>query len=53
MIIIPMTIDYAVRITEWTYENEYSIYSFQKNDDTVGELMSGDYYVCLDRINSK
>jgi ribosomal-protein-alanine N-acetyltransferase len=46
-----MTIDYAARITEWTYENEYSIYSFQKNDATVGELMNGDYYVCLDRGN--
>jgi ribosomal-protein-alanine N-acetyltransferase len=46
-----MTIDYAARIIEWTYENEYSIYSFQKNDATVGELMNGDYYACLDQRN--
>jgi ribosomal-protein-alanine N-acetyltransferase len=51
MIIIPMTTDYAAQVSGWTYGNEYSIYSFQKNDDTVGELMNGDYYACLDQRN--
>jgi ribosomal-protein-alanine N-acetyltransferase len=51
MMIIPMTIIYAAQVSGWTYENEYSIYSFPKNDDTVQELMNGDYYACLDQCN--
>jgi [ribosomal protein S18]-alanine N-acetyltransferase len=51
MMIIPMSIHYAIQISEWTYENGYSIYSFHQNDDTVNELMNGEYYVCLDRYN--
>ena len=46
--IMPMTIDHAAQISNWTYENEYSIYSFQQNNDTIKELMNGDYYICLD-----
>lgn len=49
--ITPMSIDYAIQITGWTYENEYSIYNFHQNDDTVRELMNGEYYVCLDQYN--
>ncbi|WMJ88651.1 hypothetical protein [Anaerocolumna sp. MB42-C2] len=49
--IIPMSIVYASQISEWIYENEYSIYTFHQNDDTVKELMKGEYYACLDRYN--
>jgi RimJ/RimL family protein N-acetyltransferase len=50
--IIPMAIDYAAQISNWTYENEYSIYSFQQNDYTIKGLMNGDYYVCFDLHNN-
>ncbi len=47
--IIPMVRDYTVQISTWAYENEYSLYSFQKNNATVSELMNGDYYVFIDQ----
>ncbi|MEN6313626.1 MAG: GNAT family N-acetyltransferase [Clostridiaceae bacterium] len=50
--IIPMTNNYAVEISNWKYENQYSIYSFQQNDDTFKELMNGDYYAYLDLNNN-
>lgn len=47
--IIPMNMDYAKQISSWTYENEYSIYSFNKNDDTLRELLNGNYFACLNK----
>jgi len=49
---IPMSIDFAAQIAGWTYENEYSIYSFHQDDDTVKELMNGEYYACLDQFDN-
>jgi len=49
--IILMSIDYANQISEWIYENEYSIYSFHQTDDTIKELMNGEYYAYIDRYN--
>jgi RimJ/RimL family protein N-acetyltransferase len=46
-----MSADYAHQISEWKYEKEYSIYSFQQDDDTMKELMNGDYFAYLDRCN--
>ena len=50
--IVPMTLGYAMQISAWTYENEYSIYSFTQNADTVNELMNGEYYAYLDQDNN-
>lgn len=47
--IVPMNKDYAVRIAGWTYENEYSVYSFSQNEETLRELMNGEYYAYADR----
>lgn len=49
--IIPMSLDYAKQISGWTYENEYSVYSFDQNQDALDELINGDYFVCLDKNN--
>lgn len=48
MLIKSLTSDYASEISGWTYENEYSIYSFLKDDEAIAELLCGDYYACLD-----
>lgn len=50
--IIPMALNYALEISKWKYENEYSIYSFESDKETLDELLNGDYYVCLD-VNNK
>lgn len=50
--IIPMTIEYALQISGWTYEDEYSIYSFTQNKDTINELMNGEYYAYFDLNNN-
>jgi len=49
--IVPMSIDYAAQIAGWEYENKYSIYSFHQDDDTIEELMNGEYYAYLEQHN--
>lgn len=44
--ILPMTEEYAKQISHWTYEGEYSIYSFQPDEETLAELLDGSYF-CL------
>ncbi len=44
----PMSYPYAHEMACWSYPAEYAIYSFQKNDETVNELMNGEYYACVD-----
>ena len=46
--VIPMMADFTEQIAGWTYEDEYSVYSLPKTDDTVSELLCGDYYAYLD-----
>lgn len=46
-----MTYEYALQISQWTYENEYSIYSFEQNKETLDELLNGDYIACTDANN--
>lgn len=46
--IIPMTNEYASAISHWRYENEYSVYSFEPDDETLREPLNGDYYAFLD-----
>lgn len=44
--ILPMTEEYAKQISHWTYEGEYSIYSFQPDEETLAELLDGSYFAC-------
>lgn len=46
-----MTVDYAEVISSWKYPNEYAIYSFSNDSETIHELMTENYYACLDRGN--
>lgn len=34
-----MTHKYALKISQWTYQNEYGIYSFEQNAETIEELL--------------
>ena len=49
--IVPMSINPAVQISEWKYEDEYSIYSFELNNETIEELINGEYHAYLDQHN--
>lgn len=42
----PMTVKNAQLISNWVYPDEYAIYSFEDNEDTVLELMCGEYFSC-------
>ena len=44
-----MTHEYAAEISQWVYENEYSIYSFKQDAAAMDELLNGDYFVCTDQ----
>lgn len=44
-----MTLEHAEVISNWKYPDEYAIYSFQNNSETINELMTEDYYACLDQ----
>ena len=46
-----MTMEYAEVISDWKYPNEYAIYSFNNDSETLHELMTENYYACLDREN--
>lgn len=41
-----MTKEQAVIISRWTYDGIYSMYSFIPDEETIQELMNGDYYSC-------
>lgn len=44
--ITPMSYRHAQEISGWIYPAEYAVYSFQKNGDTMDELMNGEYFAC-------
>lgn len=46
-----MTMEYAEVISDWKYPNEYAIYSFNNDSETLHELMTENYYACLDQGN--
>lgn len=50
-LITEMTKDFAEDISNWIYEEPYSIYSLENNPETILELMSGDYYAFIDDKN--
>ncbi|WP_458863696.1 GNAT family N-acetyltransferase [Acidaminobacterium chupaoyuni] len=43
----PMTAAYAESICQWQYPGEYAVYSFEKNQETLSELMNGEYFSCV------
>lgn len=47
----PMTEDYASIIAKWTYDEPYSLYSMDGDEDTIAEFMNGDYFYALDNDN--
>ncbi|MFD3274374.1 GNAT family N-acetyltransferase [Paenibacillus dendritiformis] len=47
----PMTEDYASIIAKWTYDEPYSLYSMDGDEDTMAEFMNGDYFYALDNDN--
>lgn len=47
-LIEPMSLEYAKLISEWVYSDEYSIYSFDNDDETIEELVSGQFFSCVD-----
>ena len=46
--IVPMTAVYTKQISGWTYPSEYAAYSFAQTDETLTELLCGEYYAQLD-----
>lgn len=44
-----MTREYAAEISQWAYENEYSVYSFKQDATAIDELLNGDYIACTDQ----
>ena len=46
--VVPMSEAYAREIACWQYPDEYAIYSFQPDEETLAELMYSSYYACLD-----
>lgn len=48
----PMSLEYAHLISEWVYSDEYSIYSFDNDNETIAELMNGQYFSCVDSENN-
>lgn len=43
-----MDYENARHISKWTYEEPYSIYSMNKSDNCINELLNGDYYFVSD-----
>ena len=35
-----MTYEFALIISQWKYDNEYSIYSFEQSQETIAELLT-------------
>jgi len=46
-----MSIEHAKTIANWKYPEEYTIYSFYNDSETLHELMTEKYYACLDQEN--
>lgn len=47
-----MNHDEAKQVSKWTYEEPYSIYSMDEDDDTINELTDGRYFSALDEENN-
>jgi len=50
-IFAPMNTKVASEVAEWVYDEPYSIYSFENNQETIDELMNNNYYAVLDNNN--
>ena len=47
-----MTKEEAIIISQWTYDGIYRMYSFIQDEETIQELMNGDYYFCRNEDSS-
>ena len=45
----PMDLISARHIVTWTYEPPYSIYSLQDSQETIADLLGGEYYTVTDQ----
>ncbi|UVI28252.1 GNAT family N-acetyltransferase [Paenibacillus spongiae] len=45
----PMTLEAASRISRWTYPEPYAIYGMGGDEESLSELMNGDYEFVTDR----
>lgn len=43
-----MSKNYAIDISNWTYEEPYNIYNGVRNDEFIQELLDGSYFAVLD-----
>lgn len=48
----PMTKNYAEIIAEWKYEPPYDFYDFDSTEESVQELLNGDYFYVVDHLNT-
>lgn len=46
--IADMTPAFAREIAAWRYAGEYAVYDLEENEDTLAELLGGDYVACVD-----
>lgn len=49
--IVPMSLEFAKGITAWNYAKPYDIYNLRSDDETLYELLDGNYVACLDQKN--
>lgn len=47
-----MNYDEAKQISEWIYEEPYSIYSMDESDECIDELLNGTYFLVVDKENN-
>ncbi|MBH1941543.1 GNAT family N-acetyltransferase [Mobilitalea sibirica] len=50
-VISPMDLNAACHIAKWEYEDIYAVYSFKENEETIKELLNGDYYMAHNNQN--
>ena len=43
-----MTPAFAREISSWHYGGEYAVYDFTRDDETLAELLNGEYVACAD-----
>jgi [ribosomal protein S18]-alanine N-acetyltransferase len=49
LIIKPMNYEEATHISQWKYEEPYSMYSMDGSEDCINELLNGFYYSALNK----
>jgi [ribosomal protein S18]-alanine N-acetyltransferase len=47
----PMTRSAAEQISTWTYLPPYDLYSFEPDEESIEELMNGEYFYAMDELD--